>query len=213
MIYDCHDWTQHYHPPPVFLPKSTDLVNKVSSGTKFAKTDFRDGFYHAELAKYTQQFFGVKCKNRFFTFQRLPIGWTLSRLIMQCAMQSGFKHLLTSVSDFLIYYDDLLLYGSEQQVKQAVHILRSSTLSINENKSVLVPVSEITYSGVKLSATTSIVTVLPKYIGILRATPCFFQVTNERLRQVIAGYMIWVAPLTSISYPLVYALQQKVFPI
>lgn len=62
---------------------------------------------------------------------------------MQTSMLKELNYLLKDTCEFLLYYDDILLFGSFQQVLTAVRILQMSTLSINETKSVVYPTQVI----------------------------------------------------------------------
>lgn len=93
----------------------------------------------------------------------------------------------------------------------AVSILCNSLLAINVNKSVLVPTQSFEYLGVLSSTTTMQIQVKPKYLAILHAVPRLFPIASIRLKQVIAGYISWVASLTSFRYPIITLLMDKVY--
>lgn len=96
---------------PCFCLKTQTLLMSLLLIHTLPNFDLCDGFYHVPLAPYTQQFFGVKCVNQFYRFTRHPMGWTLSPSLMQCDITREFKHLTRIICQFLIYYDDLLMYG------------------------------------------------------------------------------------------------------
>lgn len=111
VIYDCHKWTPAYSSPPLHLPRPTDLVNVVFEHTHCTKLDLRDEFYHLKLAPFTCQWFSIKCENSYFRFKCLPMGWTLSPLLMQTAMRCELSALLHDICSFLVYYNDIIRYA------------------------------------------------------------------------------------------------------
>lgn len=70
-------------------------------------------------------------------------------------------------------------------------------------KSVLVPVQTIVYLVLQVSYVTLDIQVLPKYLNILQSIPMLYACANSRHCQVIAEYMSWLTPVTSLSFLLV----------
>jgi len=135
-------------PPPVNLPEISHIIELIDKlvkkkGKLFGSVaDIRHWFHQIPVKSRLRDFFGIKCDNRTYSYNVLPMGWSHSPWICQALAWTVILHALSKVSgihweplgnelpNYLVlrndkeelvgyvclYYDNIGLFTSESQV-------------------------------------------------------------------------------------------------
>ena len=112
MILDFKPFTKLTKYPKFKLPNITKLTQMASPKDFMIKLDLTNGFFHIKLNNKTNNLFGIKCQNKYFTINNLPRGLSVSPYLMKRVMTNVLNKMLEFINvRILIYLDDVLLMG------------------------------------------------------------------------------------------------------
>ena len=108
----------------------------TSTASYFGKIDLSDAYYQIELDEEAKDIFTINTSQGLFKMCRLPQGLKNSSSIFQNCIESTLK----AIKCFVIFQDDVLMYGTtkEQFDKRMLAVksrLREKNFTINEKKS------------------------------------------------------------------------------
>ena len=199
LIYDLSSLTPHMPRRPCSLPSVERALALSADGFNFGiKIDLRDGFYHIPLAECTQPEFGVSYDGVTYVFARLPMGLSIAPSEMQhfsCATVKLVENKFTGVRG-IAYLDDYLFVARRREELYGVaDFLSHAGIVINREKSVLAPVSQITYLGVDVHldrASASVQTGVIQSVrdALMRCSPLLSVLWRQRL----AGFVNFLRP-------------------
>jgi len=150
---DYSQWTGHYKIPEMKL-KNIPLVLQNSSLEDYAvKLDLKSVFFHLKLHPDCWSFHGLHYGEQKYVFTRVPMENSLSPYIMQRTAEALLLT-LSEIYDFKLathaYLNDWLLASSSPQLLQHVTDFLLQSVTINKDKSVLIPTQQITYIGLEI---------------------------------------------------------------
>jgi hypothetical protein len=124
------------------------------------KIDIQHGFFQIPICARHQQFYGIYHRQRRFAWTRLPMGHALAPSIMQrLAVAVGwFLHGLCGVS-MVAYLDDWLIFSHKPfDPAPILEAVQGLGFIVNIKKSVLQPVTVMTYLGLHIDTVTRLLT-------------------------------------------------------
>ncbi|KAG1654248.1 Protein P [Nymphon striatum] len=198
-IYDLGPFTEYLSPPPFKLPSVKTLIVKMMDGNVWtAKVDITDAFLHIPVHPRFSNYLGIKYNNEYYKFTRLPFGLAYGSFVCQRVYTQILCDL--GISKFLIYLDDILFYGSKNEVAHSIKLVLSGfskyNIPLNYKKSVLFPVQNILYLGVRFDfqkATISLAKArriqLYKLIDWVRSKQVVGTKTAQRIRGTLLYYV------------------------
>lgn len=210
-IADMRTYNHLWPTPPSFrLPSLGSLLpGHTFHNLYFTKIDLKNFFWSLVIPPFVDGSFVFTITSgdtsSSFATRSLPFGWSWSPIIAQRTMihlLSGVCHMLPTV---WIYLDDILLAHSDPHFLTyvtylAVYLLQSAGFVISQ-KSILIPTSDITWLGKKLSP-AGISNTLPRITQLLlsilslRTDRCTFRALQRTL-----GSLQWLALPFSIAGP------------
>ena len=109
-IYDLSRLTDYIHPLRFVLPTFTKALTLFTKNTFFAKIDIADAFLHLPVNQSVQKFLGLYYNGTTYRFTRVPFGLANGPWVCQRV----YSQILTELKiEYLLYMDDILLYGSK----------------------------------------------------------------------------------------------------
>lgn len=117
---------------PHRMPTIESIMSKLHGATVFTNLDLTNGFFHVELDESSRHVTNFYTGKGYFRYKRLPFGL--------CNAQEAMERILTGCEGVLIYLDDILIYGKDNQEHDkrftaAMGKLKSHNVKINEKKS------------------------------------------------------------------------------
>ena len=93
------------------LPKIEDLFAKLAGGKRFTKLDVAHAYQQIPLSEESKPYVTINTHKGLFRYNRLPLGVHSAPAIFQRAMES----LLRDVPSTVVYLDDILISGKDEQ--------------------------------------------------------------------------------------------------
>lgn len=124
---------------PYPLPSLERIWSEIPSKggqLKFTKLDLSDAFFHIELHEDVRHLTTFMTANGLMRFRRLPFGLSCAPELFQKVME----RLLINCKGVIVYLDDILIFGSDQEelnlrVSKVHDVLTKNNLTINTKKS------------------------------------------------------------------------------
>jgi len=210
LICDYSQWTGHYKIPQMRL-KNIPLVLQTSSPEDYAvKIDLKSGFFQLKLHPDCWPYHGLHYGQDKYVFTRVPMGNSLSPFVMQ---QTAGALLLTlaEIYDFRIathaYLDDWLLVSKSPALLQHVVKFLRQSVTVNEEKSVLLPSQQITYLGLEIDFRNGTVFWSDKSLRKAKQLAQALPDLGFHARREAVGFLNWLFyQLNILLYPVVNAL-------
>ena len=179
------------------------IRHSIPKQAVFTSLDITDAFHHIPIHPRFQKFVAFSIQNLLFFFQSMPFGLNLGPLIFTTVITPALKLLHSLKISASVYIDDWLLWARDplllrSQTLKASQLLSSLGFLINEKKSQLSPISDITYLGVLWDGTNHRIRPADKYIlKTSRFVARFRRKRSCRRReyQRLLGLLNFAAPL------------------
>lgn len=181
-------------PLPTNLPEVGKVLEIIQGGKYFLVGDFRHYFHQFKVISSVSKFFGISCGSRTYTWATLPMGFSHSPRIAQCAswavlLEAAFRAKLADPKTFgnlhnppafakikggyvLVWYDNVLGVFSDSNARDAYH---RALMDVCSEKNFNISIKHLdTYSARKMVDRVSPDTAeddrlydsLPKYLGM-----------------------------------------------
>ena len=142
---------------PYYKNEGIDTVcDLIQSNDSFVTIDLKDGFQHLFVHKDFRKYLGFQWKGRFYVWNVLPYGLSVSPWYFNKLIREFVTHLRARQLRFSMFVDDgILLAAPSIIVEQKLLLLKSCTdlgLNINWEKSELEPNQTVTYIGYVISS-------------------------------------------------------------
>ena len=213
IVYDLSALTPFMPRRPCKLPSIGRALQAAADGYKFAiKIDLRDGYYHIPLAPAAaaSDYFGVLFQNRTYVFRKLPMGLCIAANEMQwfaCATVKVIERRFPGVIGMAYLDDFLFMARCAADLSGVADFLVSAGFQLNFSKSLLCPVSRLTYFGIDVDLGAACTRVAPDTLRQLRAAlSVCFRWRPVLWRQRLAGYINFVRPCLKLPLELVRAV-------
>ena len=102
---------KHIEPNQHPIPNPTDLLSKLSGGSVFSKLDLSQAYAQLPLDEQSQSYCVIATHRGLYAFTRLPFGVSSAPSIFQ----KTIEQLLQGIPGVVIYFDDILICGKDQQ--------------------------------------------------------------------------------------------------
>ena len=207
MIMDFEKFTKLTNALCFKLPNINKLVRTATKTDKLIKLDLTNLFILIPLHAKTKSMFGIKCQNKYFNIVKLPQGLSKSPYIMQRVMEGILLSLLKNIPvKFLVYLDDIVLMGGEEDLERGKTVLLASSFLFNLPKCDLVPSRIITYLGVKIDLDHETFALTKNFVSkvvmeMIRVTK--FRIT-KRYKQCLAGLLNFAIPILRLPFQFVH---------
>jgi transposase InsO family protein len=137
---------------PFQMPSLEDILTQLSGAKVFSALDARSGYYQIQVDAASQKYLGFNTPIGRYKFLRLPFGICSAPEIYQRTMQT----ILKGLSGCLVYLDDILVFGKDDQEHDArlfavLKRLQEHNVHLNDEKCVF-SASELPYLGHIFSA-------------------------------------------------------------
>ncbi|KAK7907526.1 hypothetical protein WMY93_016138 [Mugilogobius chulae] len=149
-------------------------------GEWFTSIDLRDAYFHVPIAPSHQRFLRFAFQGKHFQFRVLPFGLSLSPRVFTRVVAAALSPLQAQGVKILRYLDDWLICSPsyEQAVRDTetvlAHVHRLG-LTVNEDKSNLVPAQATVFLGVALDTVAMMARPSPRRVDDIMATVAAFQ--------------------------------------
>ncbi len=121
--------------------------------------DIKSGYHHVKVSEEYQKYLGIRWRGKLYVWTRLPFGLSLSAYYFVKVVRAVIAHLRSEGLRIVCYVDDFLLMSDENNICQDKQLLLSTLeslgLTINVEKSILEPTTEIQYIGYTISTVNS----------------------------------------------------------
>jgi hypothetical protein len=154
-VLDMSPWTTFYDPPPIHIYSAAEVSSTIPPRATMIKIDLQSGFFQIPICQQYWQYYGVHYEHQRYAWTRLPMGHPLAPALMQRVETTVAQNLhsrfdVTKVS----YLDDWLIFSqSPLPVQELLTAIQALGLTINEDKSVLHPITAMTYLGLLIDTT------------------------------------------------------------
>lgn len=153
---DAREVNQFFAPPKFELPNVLNVMAR--KGAKhYCKIDLSDAYMHVRFTKDFSRWFTFDYQGKKFAWQHMGFGWNMAPHVFQTLADALCKHIKQTYQvDALVYYDDMLLFSTdEDSLKKVFSLIAADIINygfqINEKKCVSEPQSAITWLGFELS--------------------------------------------------------------
>lgn len=157
------------------------------------KHDLKSGYHQLAINPSHRIFNGIYYKGRKFALTRLPMGHALAPSVFQ-RVAEGFLRAVQRRSgvQFIAYLDDLLLWGTPEELQTAVKVVHELGATINPDKSVLIPTFDLTYLVFRINSSAyTIKLLLSTYDGLIHLRR-FVKAGSKKDRERRHCYASWI---------------------
>ena len=126
----------------------------LPKGAYMASLDIKDAYLHVPIAKSFQKYLAFSHGQDLFFFKALPFGLCVAPYIFTRVLEFPLRQLREEGVRVLAYLDDLILWGPTRldlltDLEKVLTSLQKFGLIINREKSMLQPVQDIVWLGVR----------------------------------------------------------------
>ena len=144
-----------------------DVLLLVQPKCFFASIDFKDAYYSVPLTHGIRRFFRFKWNNQLYQFTCMPQGLASAPRIFTKLLKPALAYLRSRGHTIICYIDDCLLVSNDKDhllkgINDALSLFDNLGLTINLEKSVLIPTHSIEYLGVIIDSINMTVTLTPR---------------------------------------------------
>ncbi|KAK4303876.1 hypothetical protein Pmani_024127 [Petrolisthes manimaculis] len=134
-----------------------DVIQLVHPSCYFMTVDFKDAYYSVPVRPKDREWLRFIWQNVTFQFTCLPQGLSSAPRIFTKILKPVLSHLRKLLITVSCYIDDCIFIANSDKelidnVKYAVQLFDSVGLTVNLNKSVLVPTQKVEFLGITLNS-------------------------------------------------------------
>lgn len=150
-IVDYSEWTEFITAPKFSLLSAGEAIRNIPLGNNMIKLDLKSGFHQLPLAKTSFNHNGICYKNTKYSLTRLPMGHALAPFLFQRFAEAVLDEVLLALNvEGIAYLDDWLLHSaSDADLQSAIEMITAMGITLNLEKSIIVPTTELQYLGFK----------------------------------------------------------------
>lgn len=153
-IVDFSCWTPYIVTPHFSLLAAGEALRRIPAGNFMIKIDLRSGFHQLPINTAHYNFNGIYYRGQKLSLTRLPMGHALAPAVFQRFSEGILRQVQRATGVHgTAYLDDWLLWGPEEEdLHRAVTEVEGLGVTINYEKSTLVPCKTLTYLGFRVDA-------------------------------------------------------------
>lgn len=157
LIFDLSFQNRFLGPAPFSLDDLRVVQSLVSKDCFFASIDLQDAFLHLRHSPRASSYLGFEWLGKFYAFLVAPFGSKYSPIYFASVMLQVAKDLRHQGVILNIFYDDILIIGTSPRevhegVLRTLCLLYKLGLTVNFQKSELVPTQKIIYLGLEIDS-------------------------------------------------------------
>lgn len=200
-ILDLSMWTDFIVLPDFSLKSAGLAIRDLQPNDLMIKLDLKAGFHHLPLHAHSFNHIGLYYRGVKYSLTRLPMGHALAPALFQRFARAVLTEVELALDVRTIaYLDDwLLAHHDPIKLQMAVNMIRTMGLTINNDKSILVPTTSLQYLGFKVDTREHTIqitlTAHSRMMHLLR----YVRRGSDKDRKRIAGYANWL--LYNLRFP------------
>lgn len=144
-------------------------INSIRPNCFFGSVDLADAYYSIPITKNDRKFFRFyhPTKNIKYQFTALVMGLSSAPRVFTKILKPVFSHLRSMGHISTVFIDDSCLQGRNydeclENINTTVQVIDSLGLTVNPNKSVLIPCQQIVFLGFILCSVTMLIRLTPE---------------------------------------------------
>lgn len=193
-IIDYSPWTEFITAPHFSLLSAGEAVRRISPYAHMIKIDLRSGFHQIPLAAGSYNYNGIFYRGEKLSLTRLPMGHALAPAVFQRWSEGVLREVhRRSGAEAVAYLDDWLLWShSDEELQRAVTAIEALGITINYEKSTLIPTQTLTYLGFRICTTTHTIKLLLQTFDRMNFLLRLVRQGSEK-DSWIHGFCAWIA--------------------
>ena len=142
---------------PFRMLRTVDVLQTIGQGEWFTSIDLKDAYFHVPIHPEHRKYLRFAFQGQAYQFAVLPFGISLAPRIFTRCMRAALTSLCLAGVKILPYLDDWLICApsfreAEQVTSRVLAHIEALGMSVNLEKSLLLPTQQTTFLGISLDS-------------------------------------------------------------